>query len=152
MPWRLIGVILFASRPVVIDIAGNVATRAETDQMRIISRRTDRNCLGCSSVNIAKMMCDSFKRICIKLFVLLNFVQNDRVMRWFCLIRSSAIQKDAQRYCGILLTVPLKGSCATRKKSHPWVIVIPRSTTVPAWTLQLRFWLASFLSVGYKRL
>lgn len=138
-PRCLVVIILFASRPIVVDIVRNIATRAETNQMRVIRGRTDRDCFGCSSVNIAKMMCDSIKLICIKLFVLRNFVQNDHVMRWLCLIRSSAIYKDAQRYCEILLTVPLKGSCATRKKSHPWLIVIPRSTTVPALTLQLRF-------------
>lgn len=100
-PRCLVVVILFVSTPLLIDIVRNVATRAETDQMRIVSGRTDRDCFGCSSVNIAKMMCDPLKLVCIKLCFLRNFVQNDHVMRWLCLIRSLAIQKDAQRYCEI---------------------------------------------------
>ena len=130
-----------------IDVIRYVATRPETDQMRIIGRRTDGNGFGCSTLQVAEVMGYFFEPICVKLSALLTLVQKYRVVSRFCLVRLLAIH-DAWVNCEALLTVPLRGSCVTRKKSHPWVIVMPRSTTVPGLTLQLRLVLAVFLSVG----
>ena len=42
--------------------------------MRIISRGTDGDGFGCSSVEVAKMMCDLFELVRIKLLALLDLV------------------------------------------------------------------------------
>lgn len=102
-----------------VDVIRYVATRPETDQMHIIGRRTDGDGFGCSALQVAEVMGDFFEPVCIELSALLTLVQKYRVVGWLCLVRLSAIHGDAWRDCETLLTVPLRGSCATRKKSHP---------------------------------
>lgn len=54
--------------------------------MRIISRRTDGNGFGCSTIKVAQVVCDFFELICSKLFAVIHLVQNDRIVSWLCLV------------------------------------------------------------------
>lgn len=106
--------------------------------MRVICGRTNGNGFGRSTVKVAEIVCDFLELVCSKHLVVSDLVQYDDVMCRLGLFECQQHEK-AKNYCEIILTVPCRGSCATRKKSHPGVIVIPRSTAVPGWTLQLRF-------------
>ena len=74
VPRRLVPIVFLASGPGVIDVVGNVTTCAEADQMRVISRRTNRNGFGCPSVDVAEMMGDFLELVPVELLALLDLV------------------------------------------------------------------------------
>ena len=69
-----------------IDVIRNVATRPETDQMRVIGGRTNGNDFGCSTIKVAEVMCNLLELIRSKYLAIFDLVQNDRVMCWLGLI------------------------------------------------------------------
>lgn len=96
MPWRLILVVHFVAGPRVFDVVRNIAAGAEADQVRIIRRGTDGNRLGCSAIQIAQVVSYLLKLIGTELFIVLDLVQNDRVVGWLCLIRGQRISNETE--------------------------------------------------------